>query len=113
MVRTTNKVVHKTTKIPGPSLKPLFQRAYDQTPEETKAISDTKVKAHFALKVPEPKPTYGDKDKKWAMDMLTKEDQYKLSLPSDYKRKIERQSDLAVKAKRSAKSRKQIPQLGE
>jgi hypothetical protein len=26
MVSTTDKVVHKTTKIPGPSLKPLSQR---------------------------------------------------------------------------------------
>jgi hypothetical protein len=42
--------------------------------------------------------------------MLTAEPQYKRSLPSDYKREIERQSDLAKKAKRSGK---QIPQLGE
>jgi hypothetical protein len=63
--------------------------------------------------VPEPKPTYSEKDKKWAMDMLTTEAQYKRSLPSDYKRKIERQNYLAKKAKGSAKSRKQIPQLGE
>jgi hypothetical protein len=42
--------------------------------------------------------------------MLTTEPQYKRSLPSDYKREIERQSDLAKKAKRSGK---QIPQLGE
>jgi hypothetical protein len=47
------------------------------------------------------------------MDMLTQLAQYKLSLSSDYKRKIERQSDLAVKAKRSAKGGKQILQLGE
>jgi hypothetical protein len=47
------------------------------------------------------------------MDMLTTEPQYKRSLPSDYNREIERQSDLAKKAKRSAKSGKQIPQLGE
>jgi hypothetical protein len=60
--------------------------------------------------VPEPKPTYSEKDKKWAMDMLTTEPQYKRSLPSDYKHEIERQSDLAKKAKRSGK---QIPQLGE
>jgi hypothetical protein len=71
------------------------------------------VKAHFAPKVPEPKPTYSEKDKKWAMDMLTTEPQYKRSLPLDYKHEIERQSDLAKKAKRSAKSGKQIPQLRE
>jgi hypothetical protein len=47
------------------------------------------------------------------MDMLTKEPQYKSSLPLDYIREIERQSDLAEKEKRSAKSGKQIPQLGE
>jgi hypothetical protein len=42
--------------------------------------------------------------------MLTAEPQYKRNLPSDYKREIERQSDLAKNAKRSGK---QIPQLGE
>jgi hypothetical protein len=101
-------------KIPGPSLKPLPQRSYDRTtPEETKVISDAEVKAHFAPKKPEPKLTYSEKDKKWALDMLTQLAQYKLSLPSDYKCEIERQSDLAMKAKRSAKSGKQIPQLEE
>jgi hypothetical protein len=63
--------------------------------------------------MPEPKLTYSKKDKNWAMGMLTQQAQYKLSLPSDYKRKIERQSDLVAKAKRTAKSRKQIPHLGE
>jgi hypothetical protein len=98
-------------KIPEPSLKPLSQRAYDRTDEENKVISDAQVKAHFAPKKPEPKPTYSEKDKNWAMGMLTQPAQYKLSLP--YKCKTERQSDLAAKAKRSAKSGKQIPQLGE
>jgi hypothetical protein len=73
-------------------------------------ISDTEVKAHFAWKELEPKPTYTPKQKTWAIGMLTAEPQYKQSLPSDYKREIERQSDLAKKAKRS---RKQILQLGE
>jgi hypothetical protein len=72
-------------------------------------ISDAEVKAFFAPKEPEPKPTYSDKDKKWAIGMLTAEPQYKRSPPSDYKREIERESDLA-KAKRRGK---QIPQLGE
>jgi hypothetical protein len=110
MVSTTDKVVHKTTKIPEPSLKPLPKRAYHRTPEENKAIVDAEVKAFFARKEPDPKPTYSEKDKKWAIDMLTTEAQYKRSLPSDYKREIERQSDLAKKAKRSGK---QIPQLRE
>jgi hypothetical protein len=108
-VSTTDKVVHKSTKIPGPSLKPLPQRAGERTYEENKVISDAEVKAFFAPKEPEPKPTYSDKDKKWAISMLTTEPQYKRSLPLDYKREIERQSDLA-KAKRRGK---QIPQLGE
>jgi hypothetical protein len=63
MISTTDKIVHKTTKIPGPSLKPLAQRAGDQTYEENKVISDAKVKAHFARKEPEPKPTYTLKQK--------------------------------------------------
>jgi hypothetical protein len=73
-------------------------------------ISDAEVKAQFARKEPEPKPTYTPKQKTWAIGMLTAEPQYKKSLPSDYKCEIERQSDLAKKAKRSGK---QIPQLGE
>jgi hypothetical protein len=68
------------------------------------------VKAFLAQKVPEPKPTYTPKQKTWAISMLTAEPQYKQSLPSDYKRETERQSDLAKKAKRNGK---QIPQLGE
>jgi hypothetical protein len=63
-VSTTDKVVHKTTKIPGPLLKPLPQRAYGRTDEEVKVISDAEVKAHFAPKVPEPKPTYNEQGKK-------------------------------------------------
>jgi hypothetical protein len=73
-------------------------------------ILAAEVKSHFAPKVLEPKPTYTQKQKKWAIGMLTTDAQYKRSLPSDYKREIERQSDLAKKAKRS---RKQIPHLGE
>jgi hypothetical protein len=68
--------VHNTTKITGPSLKPLPQIAYDRTYKENKAISDAEVKDHFAPKKPEPKPTYNEKDKKWAMGMLTQPAQY-------------------------------------
>jgi hypothetical protein len=68
------------------------------------------VKAFLAQKVPEPKPTYTQQQKTWAIDMLTTQAQYKRTLSSDYKREIERQSNLAKKAKISGK---QIPQLGE
>jgi hypothetical protein len=108
-VSTTDKVVHKSTKIPRPSLKPLPQRAGEQTYEENKVISEAEKKAFFAPKQPESKPTYTKKQKAYAIDFLTTDAQYKRSLPLDYKRKIERQSDLA-KAKRSGK---QIAQLGE
>jgi hypothetical protein len=67
------------------------------------------VKAFLAPKVPKPKPTFTPKEKNWAIGMLTAEPQYKQNLPSDYKREIKRQSDLA-KAKRSGK---QIAQLRE
>jgi hypothetical protein len=73
-------------------------------------ISVAEVKSHFTPKVPEPKPTYTQRQKKWAIGMLTTEAQYKRSLPSNYKHEIERQSDLAKKAKKSGKL---IPQLGE
>jgi hypothetical protein len=49
-VSTTDKVVHKSTKIPGPSLKPLPQRAGERTYKENKVISDAEVKAFFAPK---------------------------------------------------------------
>jgi hypothetical protein len=91
--------------IPEPSLKPLPKRSYDRTPEEIAAIVRAEVKAFFAPKEPEPKPTYIDKDKKWAIGMLTAEPQYKKNLPSDYKREIERQSDLAMAKRRGNKFR--------
>jgi hypothetical protein len=47
------------------------------------------------------------------MGMLTQPAQYKMNLPSDYTREIEKQSALAAKAKTSAKSGEKIPQLGE
>jgi hypothetical protein len=83
-------------KIPEPSLKPLPKRAYDWTPKESDAIVRAKVKAFLAPKVPEPKPTYNNKQKDWAYGMLTAEAQY----PSDYKHKIERQSGLAKEGKK-------------
>jgi hypothetical protein len=46
-VSTTEKVVHKSTKIPGPLLKPLPQRAGEQTYEENKVISDAEVRPFF------------------------------------------------------------------
>jgi hypothetical protein len=116
MVSTTDKVVDKTTKIPGPSPKHLPQRSSDNdmTYEENKAISDAQVKAFFAPKKPEAKQTYSEKDKKWAIDMLTQLAQYKMNLPSDYDCKILKQGALSdEKKKTSAKSGKRIPQLGE
>jgi hypothetical protein len=64
-------------KIPEPSLKPLPKRAYDRTPEETDAIVRDEVKAFLAPKVPEPKPTYTEKQKAYAINFLTTDAQYK------------------------------------
>jgi hypothetical protein len=72
------------------------------------------MKAHFAPKKPGAKQTYSEKDKKWAMGMLTQPAQYKMNLPSDYDREILKQGALSdEKKKTNAKSGKQIPQLGE
>jgi hypothetical protein len=90
-------------------LKPLPKRAYERTLKETNAISDAQVKAHFAPKKPEAKPTYSEQDKKWAMGMLTQPPHYKMNLPSDYTREIERQSDLAAKAKKVQKAGNKFP----
>jgi hypothetical protein len=68
------------------------------------------VKAHFALKKPEAKQIYSEKDKKWAMHMLTQPTQYKMNLPSDYDREILKQGAMTdEKKKTSAKSGTQIP----
>jgi hypothetical protein len=45
--------------------------------------------------------------------MLTQPTQYKMNLPSDYDREIFKQGSLSDEKKTSAKSGKQIPQLGE
>jgi hypothetical protein len=100
-------------KIPGRSLKPLPRRAGDRTYEENKAILDAHVKAFFAPKKPEAKQRYSEKEKKWAMDMLTQPVQCKMNLISDYDREILKQGALSDEKKKSAKSGKQIPQLGE
>jgi hypothetical protein len=62
------------------------------------------VKAFIAPKQREAKQTFSEKDKKWAMGMLTQLAQYKMNLPSDYAPKISNQS---------TKSGKQILLLGE
>jgi hypothetical protein len=74
--------------------------------EEIEAISGAKVKVFFAPKQPKAKQTFSEKDKKWAMGMLTQPSQHKMNLPSDYARKISKQSALS---KQRAKSGKQIP----
>jgi hypothetical protein len=105
----TAKVVHKTTKIPGPLLKPLPQRAYDRTNKENKVISDAQVTGHFAPKQPEAKQTFSEKDKNWAMGMLTQPAQYKMNLPSDYDHEISKQSVLSDEKKTSAKAGNNFP----
>jgi hypothetical protein len=59
------------------------------------------VKALFAPKQPEAKQTYSEKDKKWAMGMLTQPTQYKMNLPSDYDREISKQSVLFDEKKKN------------
>nr|XP_051190047.1 uncharacterized protein LOC127303345 [Lolium perenne] len=122
-------VVARTTKIPGPSLKPLTPRPYDLSVEENAAVvaaqhekwqADCKKKRE-----PEPKPVYSDKQKKWAKSFLTEPSQAAKNLPDYYSHELRRQAfilkekqELAEKQEKKAshseskKEGKQVAQLG-
>ncbi len=111
--RTTQRV-HKSTKIPEPSLKPLPVLPYHMTPEETEAWVKADTKRHLAPKQRPPKQTFTEKQKMWAKGLLEQPSQISMNLPSDYEREILKQNAMSnEKKKTSAKSGKQIPQLGE
>ncbi|KAK1630460.1 hypothetical protein QYE76_004775 [Lolium multiflorum] len=120
--------VPRTTKIPGPSLKPLTPRPYDLSVEENAAVvaaqhekwqADCKKKRE-----PEPKPVYSDKQKKWAKSFLTEPSQAAKNLPDYYSHELRRQAfilkekqELAEKQEKKAshsekKRGKQVAQLG-
>ena len=109
----------RTTRIPEPSLKPLPKRAYDRTDAENKLIVEGEKKAHFdrirKKFEPEPKETYSKEQFQWAKRMLEQPSQDEINRLSDYDRELVRQDNLGnmMKKKPSAKSGKQIPQLGE
>ena len=110
---TTQRKTPNQSRIPN-APKPIPKRPYDMTVEENKAIVDAQVKTHFAPKMPDPKPVYDEKAKKWGKEFLEQPAQYKMNLRSDYDRELIKQMRLkSEKKKTSAKSGKQIPQLGE
>ena len=111
---TTQRKTPNQSKIPGPPLKPLPKRPYDKTVEENAAEVAAQVQAHFAPKMPEPKQIFDEKTKKWAKEFIEQPAKYKMNLRSDYEREIIKQDAKRRQNKKpSAKSGKQIPQLGE
>ena len=68
---TTQRKTPNQPRIPTAPIKPLPKRPYDMTVEENKAIVDAQVKTHFAPKMPDPKPVYDEKAKKWAKEFLS------------------------------------------
>ena len=111
---STTQRVHKSMKIPEPSLKPLPVLPYHRTPEETKAWVKADTKKQLAPKQLPPKQTFTEEQKKWAKGMLEQPSQISMNLPSDYEREIGKQTALSNKKKKtSAKRGNQVPQLGE
>ena len=101
-------------KVPESSLKPLPVLPYHMTPEKTEAWVKANTKRQLAPKQLPPKQTFTEKQNKWAKGMLEHPSQISMNLPSDYEREILKQNALSnEKKKTSAKSGKQIPQLGE
>ena len=109
---TTQRKTPNQSRIPK-APKPLPKRAYDMTVEENAAEVAAQVQAHFAPKMPEPKQIFDEKTKKWAKELIEQPAQYKMNLRSDYDREILKQNFKSENKKRSAKSGKQVPQLGE
>jgi hypothetical protein len=84
------------------------------TVEENKVEVAAQVKAHFAPKKPEAKVQLDPKVIEHFREMVTQPPQYKMNLRSDYEREIIKQDAQRRQNKKpSAKSGKQIPQLGE
>ena len=111
---STTQRVHKSTKIPEPSLKPLPVLPYHMTPEETEAWVKADTKRQLAPKQRPPKQTFTEEQKMWAKGWLEHPSQISMNLPSDYEREILKQNALSnEKKKTSAKRGKKIPQLGE
>ena len=109
---TTQRKTPNQSRIPK-APKPLPKRAYDKTVEENAAEVAAQVQAHFAPKMPEPKQIFDEKNKKWAKEFIEQPAKYKMNLRSDYDREILKQDFKSENKKTSAKSGKQIPQLGE
>ena len=66
-----------------------------------------------AQKEPPPKPVYTEKDKKWAMGMLTEPSQYDKRKPDDYKRTLQKKSQSVKTGSSSASMKRDVPRLGE
>jgi hypothetical protein len=110
---STTQRVHKSTKIPEPSLKPLPVRPYDRTPEENEAWVKADTKSQLAPKQPPPKQIFSEKDKKWAKGFLEQPSQYDINKDDDYKRCLRRKAESAKAGSSSASRKRDVPQLGE
>ena len=66
-----------------------------------------------AIKEPEPKQVFTEKQTKWAKDFLTTPSQAELNMPDDYGHELRRQAKILKEEKEeSKKSGKQVDQLG-
>ena len=111
-----NQKKGRTQKIVDiPSVPP--KRPYDMTDVENTAEVAAHNKAFFfAQKKPEPKKVYDENPKKWAKSFLEQPSQISMNLQSDYGHELNKQAraqSVQDDKKRSAKSGKQIAQLGQ
>ena len=105
----------KRSPLPTVPHKNLPIRPYDRTVAENAAEVAAYNKAFFAPKKPEQKPVYDEKSKKWRKSFLEQPSQISMNLPSDYGRELTKlaRAQSEQNKGRSAKSGKQIAQLGQ
>ena len=105
----------KRSPLPTVPHKNLPIRPYDRTVAENAAEVAAYNKAFFAPKKPEQKPVYDEKSKKWRKSFVEQPSKISMNLPSDYGRELTKlaRAQSEQNKGRSAKSGKQIAQLGQ
>ena len=60
-----------------------------------------------AIKEPEPKQVFTEKQKKWAKDFLTTPSQAELNMPDDYGHELRRQAKILKEEKEESKKKRE------
>ena len=99
--RPRQEPLPKVPKVPPP-------RPYDRTDKENAAIAAAELKAHLAPKTTAPKEVYTDKQKNWALGLVTHPSQIEINRPDDYEHTIRK----GLPSTASIQKKKEVAQLG-